>query len=364
MRAIIRPISGISARLAIMNISPHFAARTLSHRLQAVEFKEIDSETGLAPSETSPARFASTPRKLSGATQRASIDMDDLLRSVVKIFCTSLESNFQLAWQTRKQTTSTSSGFIIAGRRVVTNAHGISNATSIRIRKHGSAHKYAAKVLHVAHECDLALLEVDDEEFWVNLKPMEISDEVPALHSELEVIGFPTGGDNLSVSKGVLSRVEVLNYVHSGESFVCLQSDSAINNGNSGGCAVQNGVVIGVAFEVLKEASGIGYIIPASILKRVLNDLERHGRLTGFPRIGITWSKMENSSLKRFFKLPPNQTGILVTSVEPLDKCFGLIHPGDVIVSIDDKPVADDGTVSLRGNERVLFRHTEVSESV
>lgn len=101
-----------------------------------------------------------------------------------------------------------------------------------------------------------------------------------------------------------------------------------------------------------------------SILKHFLDDVERNSNYTGFPRVGINWLKLENQAMKKFYKVPPDQSGIVINSVEPMDLCADVLTRGDVITRIENIPVADDGTVSWRETERVLFRHIESSKFV
>jgi S1-C subfamily serine protease len=78
--------------------------------------------------------------------------------AVVKVFCSHTEPNFSLPWQRKRQSSSTSSGFIIGGNRVLTNAHSVEHHTQVKLKKRGEEKKYVARVLAVGTECDLALL--------------------------------------------------------------------------------------------------------------------------------------------------------------------------------------------------------------
>jgi len=252
---------------------------------------------------------------------------------------------------------------VVSGKRIIGNAHGVTNASSIRVRKHGDAKKYPANIEFISHESDLAILTVPDPLFWIGLLPLDLGG-VPRLHENVSVAGYPTGGDNLSVTKGVVSRVVVGTYSHSGENLLCVQIDAAINSGNSGGPAMQGNKVVGVAFETLSSAQNIGYIIPVPVIRHFLEDIDRHKRYTSFPRIGFTWQKMENESLRKAFRMPDDKHGVLISSVEPLDNAFGILRRDDVLLSVDDHDIADDGTVFFRRGERVSFRYVESTKFV
>ncbi|KAL5987609.1 hypothetical protein ACLOJK_035359 [Asimina triloba] len=76
--------------------------------------------------------------------------------AVVKVFCVHTEPNFSLPWQRKRQYSSSSSGFIIGKRRVLTNAHSVEHYTQVKLKKRGSDTKYLATVLAIGTECDIA----------------------------------------------------------------------------------------------------------------------------------------------------------------------------------------------------------------
>jgi hypothetical protein len=78
--------------------------------------------------------------------------------AVVKVFCVHTEPNFSLPWQRKRQYSSSSSGFIISDRRVLTNAHSVEHYTQVKLKKRGSDTKYLATVLAIGTECDIGAL--------------------------------------------------------------------------------------------------------------------------------------------------------------------------------------------------------------
>ncbi|UJR17268.1 hypothetical protein I4U23_004163 [Adineta vaga] len=282
-----------------------------------------------------------------------------VLNSVVKVFCTSIPCNFYLPWQMKRQVAHTSSGFIIKNRWILSNAHAVTNASSIRIRKHGDAKKYSARILYMAHECDLVIMTVDDDKFWNGLEPLTFSDTIPRLQESITVVGYPIGGDNLSVTKGVVSRVVMSTYSHSLEHLLTIQIDAAINPGNSGGPAIQGKHVIGMSFQGQAQAQLIGYIVPVVVIQHVLDDIELHNKYTAFPIMKFYYQHMENTSYREYLKLTDDQHGILVTSIEKACILSKVLQEDDVITAIDNVPIADDGTIYFRRGERLSFRYIE-----
>mmetsp|Transcript_39712 Transcript_39712/g.64406 ORF Transcript_39712/g.64406 Transcript_39712/m.64406 type:complete len:625 (+) Transcript_39712:172-2046(+) len=289
-------------------------------------------------------------------TANVGIRKPELFQSIVKVFATSTTPNFSMPWQMRRQTTSTSSGFAIAGKKIITNAHSVADQTSVTVRKHGCPDKFIARVVVVGHECDLAMLSVEDEAFWTDVVPLELG-SLPQLQEQVSVVGYPTGGDNICVTAGVVSRIEVQTYSHSMAALPAVQIDAAINSGNSGGPAIAgDGKVVGVAFETLQNAQNVGYVIPVSVIQHFLEDYNRHEKYTGFCSLGFLWQAMENSQFRRACGMAPLQTGVFISRVEPISSCGGILERGDVLLEVDGISIANDGTIIFRNSERILFR--------
>jgi len=279
-----------------------------------------------------------------------------LLKSVVKIFTIKTEPDYTMPWQMKRQSSSTASGFVISGRRIVTNAHALDFQTSVRVRKHGSAEKFIANVVGVGHQCDLAVLSVEDERFWEDVEILQLGD-VPQLEESVTVIGYPTGGDNISVTKGVVSRIEETYYSHGKCNLLAIQIDAAINPGNSGGPVFKEDKIVGIAFETLVNADNIGYIIPIPVLLHFLEDIERNkGNYTGFPDVGIQIQAMESDYLRKQMGMAIGQTGVILNKTIPLMHADEVLKKDDIILEIEGTPIGNDGTIPYRDNERVAWR--------
>lgn len=183
--------------------------------------------------------FASTAPAANGAAD-GSIKL-----SLVKIYNVESSADYDLAWNMLSPREYTGSGSIIEGKRILTNAHVVSDSTYLEVRPYGAAASYRATIAAVSHEADLAILTVDDESFWRGRPALRLG-ELPEVLQEVNVYGFPAGGDSLSLTKGVISRVEVNYYAHSGIDMLLVQIDAAVNSGNSGGPAIIGGRIAGV----------------------------------------------------------------------------------------------------------------------
>lgn len=294
--------------------------------------------------------LASAPVADSFAAIEAALD------SVVKVFTVSSSPNYFLPWQNKPQREITGSGFVISGRRIITNAHVVADQTFVKVRKHGSPEKFKAKVEAVGHECDLALLTVEEEDFWEGMQCLELG-SIPYLQEAVAVVGYPQGGDNISVTGGVVSRVEPTQYVHGASHLMAIQIDAAINPGNSGGPALMEDKVVGVAFQNLANSENIGYIIPVPVINHFLEDVEEKGKYVGFCTLGLTCQATENAHLREHLKMPSGMTGVLVSKVHPLIDTHRWIKKDDVLLAFDGCTIANDGTVHFRNKERITFDH-------
>ncbi len=279
----------------------------------------------------------------------------DFRRSVVKIYVTYNSYNFHEPWQMKGQGQRQGSGCIIRGHRILTNAHIVSDATFIEVRLSGRAKRYTAHVDMVGHDSDLATITVEDKDFFKEAKPIAIG-TLPHIEDEVTVYGFPQGGDRLSITKGVVSRVEHVNYAHSGAYLLACQIDAPINSGNSGGPVILKGKIAGVAFQALNAAQfdNIGYMVPAPVIKRFLRDIE-DGQYEGVPELGLSMQKMENPDLRAYYIKDKRVSGALVTRISPDSPAEGILEVGDIIVRADGHDIANDGTIEFRSGERTYF---------
>ena len=276
------------------------------------------------------------------------IDTKAMRKSLVRVMVTAQNPDYRAPWNPGKIGGGVGSGFIISDSRIMTNAHVVSNARFINVNKDGDSYKYPARILHIAHDCDLALLTVDHPNFFDNTLALDFGG-IPALHSTVTAYGYPIGGERMSVTLGIVSRIEFRSYSHSGlDAHLTAQIDAAINPGNSGGPVVQNKKVIGVAFQGYSGAvaQNTGYMIPTPVIKRFLKDIS-DGNYDGYVELGIDYLNSLNPSYRRFLNLPNKDSGIIVTNVLAAGSAADLLKPGDVLLSIDGYPITSDGHIVI-----------------
>ncbi len=248
----------------------------------------------------------------------------------------------------------------------MTNAHVVSWARQILVRRYQDPRPYLAEVEFIGHDCDLAILTVQDEGFFENIEPLEFG-ELPKVRSTVVTYGYPAGGEEISYTRGVVSRIELEPYAHIGNRrFLGVQTDAAINPGNSGGPVVQDDKVVGVAFQGLPGLENMGFFIPLPVIDHFLNEISNE-HYDGFPTAGIRVVPLQNQAYRSLLKLPDNNLGTRVDSLLPIPSTEKVLKEDDVLLRVGAFPVASDGTILYQGNRlsaALGFQFAQAGEAV
>lgn len=273
---------------------------------------------------------------------------------VIRVFATSQDPDFDGPWQARTPSNSTGSAVVIGPGLLLTGAHVVANATFLQVQKPSHPDKAIASVRAVSHDCDLALLEVvEPADFLADIEPAELG-PMPRLRDEVAVVGYPVGGEEISITEGVVSRIEVQRYSHSQRHLLAVTVDAAINAGNSGGPVFGDGKVVGIAFQKLTGVDNIGEMVPPPIIRAFLDGVEK-GKRSDIPALGITTQNLENPLLRRQLGLNASERGVVVLHVDYSGSADGVLQPRDVITAIDGLPIANNGTVQYMGHYRTRY---------
>ena len=304
----------------------------------------------LVPNGLPPALAGSeSPAPASSETPSPAVE-----NSVVKVFSTVRLPDPYRPWTKQEPSEISGSGAIISGKRILTNAHVVLHASQVQVQANQSGDRLSARVEAIAPGIDLAILKMDDETLFDSRPPLAFRKSLPGAKDAVMVYGYPTGGTSLSITKGIISRIEFANYnasVHG----LRVQIDAAINPGNSGGPAVVGDEMIGLAFSRLGGTTqNIGYIIPCEEIDLFLKSIDPQGQYPGKLAMYDDLQTLENPALRKLLHLDSTVQGIVVHRPNSADASYPL-KQWDVITKIGDAPVDDEGMIKVNEHLRVRF---------
>ncbi len=228
-------------------------------------------------------------------------------------------------------------GYIVTNNHVVSSEsssyYAIQEATGISVKLYNDDTSYEAKIIGTDEYTDLAVLKIEK----TGLTPATLGDSTKVKVGEFVMaVGNPLGMD-YSVTTGVVSAIE-RDVVADGKSYSVIQTDAAINTGNSGGALVNSvGEVIGI--NTLKLAGngieGVGFAIPISSTTSIISQLIEHKEVIR-PFIGIAGSAIDSYDAQRY-NLPQGVYVDEVTKDSPAEKAG--IKKSDIITKIEGKEV-------------------------
>ncbi len=279
---------------------------------------------------------------------------DAIRESVVKIHCTQRLPNFLQPWTKGNTNQVSGSGAIIEGKRVITNAHVVLYASRILVQPNQSTERILATVEYLAPGIDLAILKLSDESMFETRPALQLAEGLPKIKATVNAYGFPIGGDQISVTEGIISRVEYTPFAFSTFG-LRIQVDAALNPGNSGGPAIAEGKIIGLVFSGMQNADNIGYLIPTEEIRMFLDDVQ-DGKYDGQPNLPDHLQTVENPALRARLGLDGATGGLMVTRVEADDESYPL-RVWDVITHIGDEPIDNQGNIRVGDELRLSFRY-------
>ena len=232
---------------------------------------------------------------------------------------------------------------------IVTNAHviyddeyGYGEASSVQIQMSDEETTYDARIVAYDKEADIAVLKIDAD----NLTPAEFGDSSSCEVGEMVVaIGNPLGLQfQNTVTCGIISALDRKVTIND-NTMTLIQTDTAINNGNSGGPLINSsGQVIGInsaklssTFSGEATVEGIGFAIPMSEAKSIVDDLINYGYVTGRPQLGISCQDV-TEAVSQAYNIPVGAYIFSVTAGGAADQAG--LQPGDVITGIQDQTIS------------------------
>jgi S1-C subfamily serine protease len=317
----------------------------------AVAPQDAATNTKPAVPAAAPATTQDAKATESKAADAASDVEAALRKSVINIKVRQEARDPSTPWKRESPQEFGGSGVVIAPGKVLTNAHVVEQASEILLETNQTSLPIQAELVGIDKTRDLALLSTTDEAFIAAHPPIPVLEGLPKEGSRVVVMGYPLGGEQLSTTSGVISRIEWSDIGMTGESGMRVQVDAAINFGNSGGPAFVDGKVAGLAFSGMDNsmADNIAYLLATEEVRRFLDEIEQ-GKVDGNTVIGIETQTLENPALRTKLGASADVAGVVV-----IDQKGGPLQAWDILTKINGYSIDNKGQVTIEGDRKVAM---------
>ncbi len=277
---------------------------------------------------------------------------------VVRVLATKKSGYYHKPWKSPNFDTVAASGFFFEDEKnfpgmkglILTNAHAVAMAQSIKVSNGREKRRYAVTYLGIFNSADFAVLQMEPKELEAyegrngKVVPLELGDsDTLRVGDKVLGWGYPLGGERISKSEeGEISRIEVNRYTYSQEYWLMVQASLQQNQGNSGGPVLKNGKVVGIAFQGVSASDRINYFIPINLVRSLMPLLHQQQLI---PRWQYEAQPMF-PRLKDYYNLKPSQGGVLLNYLVPKGgpHKFGL-RDNDILLEIDGHAIDNYGDI-------------------
>jgi len=277
-------------------------------------------------------------------------------------FGQSQEPQTQTATATGTGVVITEDGYIVTNAHVIYDSeYGAGLADSISVLLNGEDN-YDAEVIGYDTDCDLAVLKIKAK--GLTAAEFGDSDELK-LGESVIAIGNPLGFELMdTVTSGIVSGINRQISIND-KSMTLLQTDAAINSGNSGGPLINRyGQVIGINSSKMSASysetsiEGIGFAIPSNEAAKIVDDIMEYGYVTGKPQLGISCQDV-TETISKMYNLPIGVYITAVTDDSAADKAG--LQSGDIIIKVDGEDITNYEELKAKKNEHKAGESLELT---
>ncbi|MEM6885896.1 MAG: hypothetical protein AAF571_12780 [Verrucomicrobiota bacterium] len=282
--------------------------------------------------------------------------LDRFKTSLVELEISRKSYNYRMPWVTnRKQTNK--NGVVLSGKRILTTADDVSGSVLVRVQKDGESKKYNAKFIWVDYYANLAVLEVEDDEFWSGLEPATLADTVPQ-SGNLHILRWTSG--RLESREAEIERLLVGKSQTSYVEYLQLQVTSEIDAAGWAEVVVQGDRVAGLT----ASANGKSLkILPSAVIGQMLEAREAQDH-AGLGYFDFAWQPGTNPALLDSLGMQDTGHGILVTRVGLKRVADEVLQAGDVILKIDGFDIDPEGKYKDPDYGRLHFSQLATRQAV
>ena len=353
-------LSGISSALGILNIRAANRTEEPPEDDQSpISFEDTTNpiQNGLAAttatekvtlpvdSEDVSVKLETSPEGVENIPQEGGLSLQE-------IYSRNIDSVVSITSQLETGTSSGTGVILSELGYIVTNAHVVDDALAVQVEL-TSGSVYDAAIIGSDEISDLAVLYINAP----GLQAAQFGDsDVLRVGDTVVAIGDPLGSQlRGTYTNGIVSAIN-RNITVSGRTMTLIQTNAALNAGNSGGPLINcYGQVIGIntmkvgGYSSDTTVEGLGFAIPSTTVKEVVDQLVKQGYVSGRPTLGITGEAL-SGVYQHFYQLP---AGLQITGVEKSsDAALKGIRPGDILISIDGVQITSEEILN-----QILYAH-------
>ncbi len=288
---------------------------------------------------------------------------------VLRLFATKNSGYYHKPWKSPDFTNIKASGFFFKDDKnfpgkeglILTNAHAVSMAQSIKVSNGREKRRYEVKLLAVFDSADFAVLQMEPEDLKIyesrngKIVPLELGDsDVLRVGDKVLGWGYPLGGERISKSEqGEISRIEVNRYIYSQDAWLMVQASLQQNRGNSGGPVIKDEKVVGISFQGMTQGDRINYFIPINLVKNIFPFLRDQKKV---PRWRMFVQYMF-PRLSEYYDLGAEQGGVLLAYIIPGGGPYNFgLRSKDILLAIDGHEIDNFGEISFKTlGQKILF---------
>lgn len=268
---------------------------------------------------------------------------------VVSLRITVQEFDPAVPWNKKPERMVLGNALVVRGRLLLTTADLVKNATLVEVRKFGRYPNYRAKAVLLDHELDLALLEVQSEEFWQGLKPLPLAKR-PVVGGRFDIIRWRSNG-RFEQGSGEVVELQVSTSRFGNLEFPELHGSTAMRGLGWGEVLTSNGEVTGIVTSHGRE----GLQASISPLLRLFIYAAERKPYKGFAHRGFSWQRLNQAALRSFHGLEANSPGILVRRLLAGGTGSERLQKGDILLKLGEHEIDPEGRILHPLYGRILF---------
>jgi hypothetical protein len=272
-----------------------------------------------------------------------------LRTGIVSVRVTGQDWNWRAPWEKQAPWTRTVTGLVVPGQRILLASTAFGNHLLVEAQKLGSEERTVARVELVDQEGPLALVAVDDPEFWEGLEPLPLADRAPH-EGDVAILRWQRSG-LLDAFPGTIRQVRSGRHGLSQTSLLTLEIGAATDGLGESEVVIAKGHVAGLLTGRVGDAYGA---LAAPVLAQFLEGAKK-GDWRSFARAGVAWQDLTNPALREWLGLAPGETGIRLTHVARHGSAGGILKPGDVILEMCGEKLDSTGYYEHSLYGRMLF---------